>query len=404
MNEQIKKALAPLANFWGNTSKTVKRLVIGGAIIAVIAALALSILLNNKDYVVIFDDLSDTDSNEILAALQDMDTEVKVDNGAIMVLAKDESRVRMQLATEGYPKSGLSYYLIEQNSGMLTTDYERKQYMNMQLQERIAASIKTLEGVKDAVVTITVPEEDVFYLQDKEEPTASVIIHMKEGSSLTEDQVLGIQNLVAKSVSGLKKENIALTDSLGNDLLGESSGRSPDLAKINITREIENDIRKKVSAVLLGPYNSDEFKVSVTATVDTDELVKEETVYSPSPDGNNSGVISEETHSTDSSTSTQSGGGVPGTSTNSQIPTYQETTGTTGQSSSASTNDNIKYQVSQTKSQSQKSGATVESISIGIAIDKASFEPGERGERYTAGGLRRGREPGKHYGPEFPIL
>ncbi len=34
--------------------------------------------------------------------------------------------------------------------------------------------------------------------------------------------------------------------------------------------------------------------------------------------------------------------------------------------------------MSQTKSQTQKSGATVESITIGIAIDKASFEPGER--------------------------
>ncbi|HWQ78047.1 MAG TPA: flagellar basal-body MS-ring/collar protein FliF [Anaerovoracaceae bacterium] len=379
MNEQIRKALAPLAQFWGNTSKTVKRLVIGGVIVAVIAALALSILLNSKDYVVIFDQLSDAETSEILAALQEMEVEVKVDgSGAIMVLAQDESRVRMQLATEGYPKSGLSYYLIEENSGMLTTDYERRQYMNMQLQERIAASIKTLEGVKDAVVTITVPEENVFYLQDKEKPTASVIIHMKDGSTLTENQILGIQNLVAKSVSGLLKENIALADSQGNDLIETSLGRSPDYAKIDITRQIENDIRKKVTEVLLGPYKGEEFTVSVTAAVDTDELVREETVYTPSPDGQNSGVISEETRSNESSTSNQTGGGVAGTDTNSEIPTYGETTGTTGESSSTSTNENIKYQVSQTKSQTQKSGATIESISIGIAIDKASFEPGER--------------------------
>ncbi len=69
----------------------------------------------------------------------------------------------------------------------------------------------------------------MFYLQDKEKPTASVIIHMKEGSTLSENQILGIQNLVSKSVSGLLKENIALTDSLGNDLIENSSGgRSPN--------------------------------------------------------------------------------------------------------------------------------------------------------------------------------
>ena len=378
MNEQIRKTLAPLTQFWGNISQTMKRVVIGGVIIIIIIALALSILLNSKEYVVIFDQLSESETSEIMAKLQEMDVEVKMDNsGSIMVLKEEESRIRMTLATEGYPKSGLSYYLIKENSGMLTTDFERKQYMNMQLQERIAASIKTLEGVKDAVVTITVPAEDVFYLQEKEKPSASVIIHMKPGNTLTQSQISGIQNLVAKAVSGLTKDNIALTDSTGNDLVGNNSGNSGDFSKITVTREIENDIKKKINSVLLGPYRSEQFKVSVTATVDTDEMVKEETTYIPSPDGNNSGVISEETRSDESYTSTQGDGGVPGTDSNSEVPTYP-TGGTTGSSSSTSTSENIKYQVSQTKSQTQKSGAKIEAISIGIAVDKASFEPGER--------------------------
>ena len=378
MNEQISKTLAPLTQFWANMSSTVKKVAIGGVIMIIIVALALSILLNKKDYVVIFDELTETETSEILGALHDMEVEVKVDgNGSIMVLRDDESNVRMQLATAGYPKNGLSYYLIEESSGMLTTDYERKQYVNMQLQERIAASIRTLEGVKDAVVTITVPAEDVFYLQEKEKPTASVIIHMKDGGTLKGSQILGIQNLVAKSVTGLSKDDIALADSMGNDLVGSTADNNPDYAKISVTREIESDLKKKVTAVLLGPYESQQFKVSVTATVDMDALIKEETIYTPSPDGNNSGVISEETRSEESLTSTQGDGGVPGTSSNSEIPTYQ-TGGTTGETSSTSSSENIKYQVSQTKSQYQKAGAKIESISIGIAIDKASFDPGER--------------------------
>jgi len=378
MNEQIKKTLEPLALFWENTSKTVKRLIVGGVIITIIVALTFSILLNIKDYVVIFDQLSESETSEILAKLQDMDVSVKVDDaGSIMVPKKDESSIRMKLATEGYPKSGLSYYLIEQNSGMLTTDYERKQYVNMQLQERIAASIKTLDGVKDAVVTITTPDENVFYLQEKEKPTASVIIHMKQGSTLTEGQISGIQNLVAKSVTGLSKDNIALSDSQGNDLTGNMNNGNPDYTKINITREIENDIKKKIQAVLNGPYNSSQFKISVTATVDTDNLVTEETLYVPSADGDNTGVISEETKSEESSSSSQSDGGVAGTSSNSEIPTYP-TGGNSGDSTSSSSSESKKYQVSQTKSQSQKSGAKIEAISIGIAIDKTAFDPGER--------------------------
>ncbi len=377
MNEQMKKSLLPLSQFWGNLSGTMKKVLVGGVIVTVIIALAFSFLLNSRDYVVIFDELSETETSEILAKLQELNVEVKLsDSGEIMVPAGDETSVRMTLATEGYPKSGLSYYLIEQNSGMLTTDYERKQYVNMQLQERIAASVKTLDGVRDAVVTITVPEDDIFYLQEKEEPTASVILHMESSTVLTQSQIAGIKNLVAKSVSGLSKDNIALTDSQGNDLSGSTNNGADD-DKLAITREIESDIKKKVSAVLSGPYKLDQFKISVTATVDADALITEQTVYSPSPDGTNSGVISEEAHSYTMSSSKTADGGIAGTSSNSEVPTYP-TDSASGEDLTVTTDDSIKYQVSQMKSQSQKAGATIESISIGIAINKAAFDPGER--------------------------
>lgn len=377
MNEQIKKTLTPLKQFWENTSKGIKSIIVGGIVITVLVAAGLSFLLNVKDYVVIFDQLTTGETSEILAELQDMGVSVKLDeNGAIMVPKEDETTVRMELATAGYPKSGLSYYMIEQGSGMLTTDYEREQYVNMQLQERIAASIKTLDGVRDAIVTITAPKENVFYLQEKEPPSASVIIHMQKGNTLSQSQVSGIQNLVVKSVSGLSKDNVAISDSGGNDLLGNSYADSDELSKINITREIESDIRKKILSVLEGPYDSSKLRISVTASVDMDDLIKEETLYSPSPDGNNSGVISQETRSEETSSSTQSDGGVPGTSSNSEIPTYPAD-GNSGESTYSSNTESTTYQVSQIISQFQKEGAKIESVSIGIAIDKAAFDPGE---------------------------
>jgi flagellar M-ring protein FliF len=369
MNEQLSKTLGPFKQFWANTSKGVKSMILIGTIIAVIIALAFSIFLNVKDYVVIFDQLTAAETSEILAQLQQMGADVKVDGkGAVMVLKKEESRIRMALATAGYPKSGLSYYMIEQNSGMLTTDYERQQYVNIQLQERIAASIKTLDGVKDAIVTITVPGENVFYLQEKEPPSASVIIHMQSGNTLGESQVLGIQNLVVKSVLGLTRENVAISDSSGNDLTGNSGEDGTDFSKISITRKIESDIRSML-------------RISVSAVVDTDDLIKEETVYTPSVDGNNTGVVSQATRSEETSSSTQADGGIAGTSSNAEIPTYP-VGGASGESTYSSTSENTSYLVNQVISQFQKDGAKIESVSIGIAIDKAIFEPEEK-ERIT---------------------
>lgn len=377
MNEQITKTLAPIKQFWAATSIGVKKMIIIGTIIAVAAAAGLSIFLNVKDYVVIYDRLTSTETSEILAQLQQMKVDVKVDgSGSIMVLKKDESRVRMALATAGYPRSGLSYYMIEQGGGMLTTDYERQQYVNMQLQERIAASIKTLDGVRDAIVTITPSDDNVFYLQEKEPPSASVIIHMENGNTLGESQVSGIQNLVVKSVAGLARENVAISDSSGNDLTGNSGTDIAGFSKISITRKIESDIKKKILSVLEGPYGGSNLRISVSATVDTDDLFKEEKLYTPSPDGNNSGVISEETRNEESSSTTNPEGGIAGTSSNSEIPTYP-VFGNPGESESSSSSESTKYVVSQVISQFQKDGAKIEDVSIGIAIDKAVFEPEE---------------------------
>ena len=41
-------------------------------------------------------------------------------------------------------------------------------------------------------------------------------------------------------------------------------------------------ISGKITDVLLGPYKQEEFTISVTATIDTDALVTEQTTYIPS--------------------------------------------------------------------------------------------------------------------------
>lgn len=377
MNDQIKKTLAPLKQFWSGSEKGMQKRIALVAVAIIALAAGLSFFLNIKDYVVIYDQLNAVETSEILSQLQQMNIDVKLDaQGAVMVPKNDESKVRMALAQAGYPRSGLSYYMIEQGSGLLATDFERQQYVNMQLQERIAASIKTLDGVRDAIVTITVPEESVFYLYEKEPPTASVIIHMNRGTVLGDSQVAGIQNLVIKAVSGLTRENVAISDSSGNSL-SAGAGDSSDVAKISITRQIESDIQKKVMGILEGPYGRSNIRISVTATVDTDELYREERTYTPSPDGDNRGVISQEMRSEESSSSPLGDGGIPGTDSNTQIPTYP-VEGELGASVYSNQNESTTYLVNQSVSQFQKDGARIEAVSIGIAIDKATFEPDER--------------------------
>lgn len=380
MNERLKKITDPIKTFWGGLSMRVRIIIIAVILAVLILALALTMTLNKTEYVTIYSDLSETETSEILKALSDQEIEVRVvDGNAIQVPAEQESTVRMSLATAGYPKSGLSYYLIEENSSMLTTDYERRQYETLQLQERLGASIETLEGVKQAIVTLAQPEESVFYLTEKTEPTASVVVHMKTGQELKEEQVEGIRNLVASAVKGLTTNNVSITDGHGNSLTSDESSAA-DAKRTRLAAEVESAIKKKVEHVLEGPYGEEHFKVSVAATIDTDNLVREEMNYYPSDpqnNGNNTGVVNEETHATDNYSSNSGDGGVPGTSTNADVTEYPTGDGNS-QTSSDSTSDNIKYDVSYVKTLLEKNGAYISALSIGVVVDKNSFDPGER--------------------------
>lgn len=375
MNEKIKGILEKIKNFWTGTSKKAKILMIGGVVLVLLASIGLTAFLNYKDYVPLFDDLTQAETTEIMAALTDMKADVKLDSGGnIMVPKENEAQIRMELATAGYPKNGLSYYVIKDNSSMLSTDYERKQYENMQLQERIGASIKTLGGVKDAIVTISVPTENVFYLQETEATTASVIIHLEPGATLTKEQISGIQNLVAKSVAGLSTDNIALTDGNGNDLINNMAAANGGESKMKLTKAIETDLTQKVNNVLDGPYDPDQYKVSVTATLNTDAVKQEATVYTPSPDGDNSGVINQESSSLAIANEDGTVGGVAGTTGNTDVTTYAQNALTNG-GVVTGINENTTYSVSQEITQTEKLDPAIDTVSIGIAINDPAMTP-----------------------------
>ena len=81
-------------------------------------------------------------------------------DGSILVSKDKAPAIKMQLATEGYPNSTLSYGLFLEKSDLLTTDYEQKALHIPASSSRLQESIETLQGVKSAIVTLGIPEEN----------------------------------------------------------------------------------------------------------------------------------------------------------------------------------------------------------------------------------------------------
>jgi len=76
---------------------------------------------------------------------------------------------------------------------------------------------------------------DVMFSRDRQDPTASVVVRLRDASGLPRNQVAAIQHLVASSVAGLKPARVSIIDDRGNLLARGSDGddNSPQATAAN---------------------------------------------------------------------------------------------------------------------------------------------------------------------------
>lgn len=159
------------------------------------------------------------------------------------------------------------------------------------------------------------PRQSLF-VRERQAPTASVLLNLYPGRSLSDAQVSAISWLVASSVPELTAENVSVVDQNGRLLsapLGE--GRGMDADQLRFVREMEQRTVERILTILnplVGPGN-----VHAQASAEMDFARREETseVYRPNQEPGQGAIRSQQT-----SDATQRGigpaQGVPGALSN----------------------------------------------------------------------------------------
>lgn len=335
MIEKIKPYGVKVKEFFG---KVPKKITIIAAIALVLIAAAVTYALNNKPYVVLFTELNAGDAATVVSYLEEQGvTDYRLEKNNTILVPKDkESILRGRLMTEGYPKSGFGYSTYFDNVSALSTESERNRAFLLSVQDSMAAAIQCLDGVKEARVNIN-PGEDRSYVLDSGnvvKATAGVFVIMQDGQKLTNQQAAAIQNLVAHSVKGLEVSSVSITDSMGNLYSGGEDGSAASSEasqlKLRLEEEYNNKIRTTIMQVLVPIYGEDNVRVGVNCTVDVSRSTENSTdVRLPdwAADGstNGAGIIGSKVWETEISRGNEAPpGGVVGTPSNSDLPTYIE--------------------------------------------------------------------------------
>ena len=367
MNEKIQKTITTVKEYWGRQTKKTKGIYIGGLVLVLVIAIVAAVLLNKKDYVVLYEGLDTSEAAEIVQLIEESGYECTLRSGGTIVVPKGtEDKIAMNLAMQKYPKSSINYDTYTTNVGMFTTESEKRQYERIAAEERLSAILSSFEGVRDAVATLTIPEKKNTVIEAyKQEPSANAVIYLEDDVKLTNEQIEGMTYLI--TTYGIKKENITLVDNYGALLLAEDTPAdvvAEETRKLKFTNDLEDQIREKIEALLIPAYGEDGFSAAVNMVLNFDSKVSEDTVYTPST--NDERGMLQHTDASQASGYATADGGVQGVETNADDTYPEGTTNGNGQWTENSVSNT--YLVNTYKEQVEKAGYVIDGLSISVVI------------------------------------
>ncbi len=376
MAEQIKKALTSVKEYWAQLAPARKKLsaIIAGVVLAFAVGVTAFLNFSGSSYVLLYENMANAESVEVYNALQGLSIPARMANGEVEVPRESKEFAKAQLAMQNIPKTTLSYDIFNGSGGLTTTDFEKRQLLVQQLQNRLQDTIRQYEGIKNAYVTLSIAQEsNRVWETSTPRSTGSVSVVLEPGYTLSRDQVSGIKFLVASSVGStmtagdVKVIDAATSISLKSREDSDMSTADVGLERLGFEDRIESRLVEKALNVLTIAYAPEDIRVSATVALDYNKMLTESKQYSPAPDSkNNSGVLSHENES-HVSDGTGIAGGVPGEENNTDTPVYvdQNKDGTIDYINSTSSRD---YAVSYITQQIEKDQAELISASLAITI------------------------------------
>jgi len=365
------KTLKEQANNYWNKFERKQKIQIGIIAILLIGSISLLVyILNKPNYEVLYTDLNTKDAGAVVDKLKNefkIPYELSNNGSTILIPSQYKDEVRMKLATEGIPQGGFSFQDAMNNS-LATTDQERRQKYLYFVQNEIRNSLKTIDGVQDAVVNIVVPDQNNLVLSNSSNSaTAAVMLTLKNNVTLSAVQINGIIDFVAKSVEGLKPENVTLIDSNGKILTAQvdSNLESAD-TQFKMQNKVQQDLQNSIQTLLEQVFGPGNVAVRTNVTLDFDKKTEDRIEYQPVQGNDNKGIIRSVQDLKEKATGTNSQSDVGQVSNN--PPKFP--TGSNGTSDYNKSETTINYEINQIKTSLVSAQGKISNISVAVVVNK----------------------------------
>jgi flagellar M-ring protein FliF len=257
--------------------------------IAITAAVTLFMWKDQADYKPVFGAREKVAASDMMTVLEAERVPYRVhpDSGQILVPASQLGKVRMLLAAKGVTAqlpAGLE--LMDKSDPLGVSQFVQDVRFRRGLEGELSQSILTIDAIASARVHLAIAKSTSFVASDGDKSSASVVVAVKPGRTLSNEQIAAIVNLVSGSVAGLAPSHVSLVDQNGNYLSSRvdlSDGFDGAAQGDTAAKRFQDEVRANVNE-LLGPVlGADNFKVSVTADIDNDKIEETQEKYGEAP-------------------------------------------------------------------------------------------------------------------------
>ncbi|MGN0240709.1 MAG: flagellar basal-body MS-ring/collar protein FliF [Candidatus Weimeria sp.] len=352
MPERIQNIFKKIVEWWKKFTSRQKALIISAVSVVAIALIILGVVATRPDKMTLVTATDATQAQSIKDLLdgENISYTQSEDGMTFTIDKKDEADATITLGQNGIYSNGYtgekaddSYAFSNVVDGSFTTTESDKQRKETYWkQKQMEKYLETLSNVKDAQINLSVPDDDGTLAAKQEESSASVMLDLSD--SMSDDQAAAIAKFVATGLGNKTTSNITIIDTDDNILFsGGDESTSGGIASSNLSAQqkkekyVESKVKKILSQNTTGDAVYDNVQVAANLDMDFDDTETKNWSYSVAS-GQDQGYLDSQT--TETSSSTGSSGGEPGTGSNSDVDSYVTTNNGTTSSDSEKTTSN----------------------------------------------------------------
>lgn len=350
---------------------TTQRAMVGAISLTVVLSLAgLVFWMNTETLEPLGTSLAPADANAIVESLkkQGIPYELGPDERSVLVPKSKVGELRLRFAGDGLLTGDKLGYEKLETPSLTTTDFTQKVVHRRAMEADLARTIRGLQQVQDAVVHIS-PASDSPFVTEKEEAKASVVLKLKGGRGLSDDNTAAIQNLVAASVEGLRPDQVVVVDQYSRIL--SRAGKDPMVgasdAQKKVAREEEAHLVRQVNDLLEPVVGLGKVRATAHVELDFDKVKINEERFNPQEQVERSVNQKEEKVTKRDGTA-----GVPGTPSNVAPATGGATqAGVLEEQQKKESTTN--YEISKTVRAIDQAPGTVKRLTLSVIVDNATL-------------------------------